>query len=476
MWWVGHPVASTPMLTDRSAVDLAAAIRRRELTSLAVVEAHIERLQSTQARINAVVADSYESARAQARLCDQQIGQGALRGASPEDLPPLFGVPFTVKESIALKGMPHSAGVLARRDQRAKQSAVAVQRVIDAGAIPLGVTNTSEMTLWIESENPVYGRTNNPHDPSLTAGGSSGGEAAAVAVGGTPFGIGADIGGSIRTPALFCGVFGHKPTRGLVPNTGIWPAVTGTADAMLATGPLTRRAEDLMPLLRILAGEQRALDLGDPEQVSLDGLRVTLVEGTSRRPMGRALRDARERAAGALASAGAIVRMVNVSGWGDALFSYLLMLQNDPVSDWRPTQAFLQENGEAPLGVRDLVLGGAGHTFPTRLTVGAERLGSFISTDAVRTKVLARGRALADELVDAVGDGVLLHPAHPTPAPRHRRTYGRPWLMMPAAVFNMAGLPVTEVPLGTAVAVARLVFRSQPARRGPPGDCGGAGT
>jgi fatty acid amide hydrolase 2 len=435
-------------LTERSAFDLADAIRRRQVTSVAVVEAHVERLRSTQRRINAVVADRYEAALEQARICDLRVAQASLRGSVGGELPPLFGVPFTVKESIAVKGMPQTAGVLARRDQRPKQSATAVQRLTDAGAIPLGVTNTSEMTLWIESENQLYGRTNNPYDTRLTAGGSSGGEAAAVAVGGTPFGIGADIGGSIRTPALFCGVFGHKPSSGLVSNNGIWPAVKGTAAEMLAIGPLTRRAEDLMPLLRILAGEQQAKQLGEVAEVSLDGLQVTLLEGTSRRAMGGAIRDARERAAGALASAGATVRMINMAGWGDALLSYLLMLQEDPDSDWHPTQAFLQQGGEAALGPRELLLGGAGHTLPTRLTVGAERLGRVISTAKTRAKLIARGRMLAEELVEAIGDGVLLHPAHPTLAPRHRRTYGRPWLMMPAAAFNMAGVPVSEVPLG----------------------------
>jgi fatty acid amide hydrolase 2 len=436
------------VLTERSAFDLAGAIRRREVTSLAVVEAHIERLRRTHSRVNAVVADRYEAALAEARACDKRVAEIALRGESAGDLPPLFGVPFTVKESIALEGMPQTAGLLARRGQQAERSATAVKRLTDAGAIPLGVTNTSEMTLWIESENPVYGRTGNPYDPRLTAGGSSGGEAAAVAVGGTPFGVGGDIGGSIRIPALFCGVFGHKPSRGLVPNTGIWPAVTGAAAELLAIGPMTRRAEDLMPLMRILAGKQRAHLLGDVDEVSLEGLQVTLVEGTSRRPIGMALRAARERAAGALASAGATVRMITMSSWGHALLPYLLMLQEDAESDWHPTQAFLRESGEPNLGIRELLLGGAGHTLPTRLTVGAERLGRAISTVSTREKLIARGRALAQELADAIGDGVLLHPAHPTLAPRHRRTYGRPWLMMPAAIFNMAGVPVTQVPMG----------------------------
>jgi fatty acid amide hydrolase 2 len=202
-----------PALTERSAVALGDAIRRREVTASDVMEAHLAVLERAGTQLNAVVAERFEEARAEAQAIDQRIASSAMRGQTVE-LPPLLGVPFTVKESIALEGMPNSAGVLARRDLRAPQSAAAVKRLLEAGAIPVGVTNTSELTLWIESDNPLYGRTNNPYDFTRTAGGSSGGEGAAVGSGGSVFGVGADIGGSIRIPALFCGVFGHKPTAG----------------------------------------------------------------------------------------------------------------------------------------------------------------------------------------------------------------------------------------------------------------------
>ena len=437
-------------ITERSAVALAMAIRRRELTAAEVVKAHIELLKRDQAKLNAIVADRFEDALAQAREIDQRIGGAALRGFSLDELPPLTGVPFTVKESIALEHMPHSAGAVARRDHRAGRSATAVQRLVDAGAIPLGVTNTSELTLWIESENPLYGRTNNPYDQRRAAGGSSGGEGAAVGSGGSPFGVAADIGGSIRVPALFCGVFGHKPTPGLIPNTGLWPSSDGEAERLLAVGPLTRRAEDLLPLLEIMAGpdgldpQAVAMELGDPASVSLDGLLVTVVEGSSLRPISRDLRDARERAVGALASAGARVRTVSLPGWRRALLPFLAALQNTGSDSSRVT-ALLEQAGEPKVSLLSLLFGQGNHTLPTRLTVLAEALPS---RGPARQSLLSRARALADELVDAIGDGVLLHPAHPTVAPPHRRTYGRPWVLTPAAVFNLAGVPVTQVPLG----------------------------
>ncbi len=444
-------------------------IRRREATSAEVVEAHIALLQRVNPRLNAIVADRYDQAREQAAAADQRVANAGLRGADSADLPLLLGVPFTVKESIALAGMPHTAGLESRREIRATRNATAVKRLVDAGAIPLGVTNVSELTLWIESDNPVYGRTNNPYDQTRTAGGSSGGEGAAVGAGGAPFGVAADVGGSIRIPALFCGVFGHKPSAGLIPSTGMWPTSAGEAERMLTIGPIARRAEDLLPLLKIMAGPDGQdpivtdMELGDTAAVSLDGLQVTVVEDSSAKPMARELRDARERAVGALAAAGARVRSVSLPSWKSTLLPFLTELQNHEDESLRvhsmlqtgagpdrPAHAPADSAGDeklvlaqSPAGLTELLRGH--HTLPTRLTLLAE---AVPLRPQMRSRLLERARALADELTETIGDGVLLHPAHLSTAPKHHRTYGRPWLTTPAAIFNLAGVPVTEVPLG----------------------------
>ena len=432
-------------ITERSAADLARAIGARQVSAREVVEAHIERLARTAWRINALAAERFERALQDAAAADQLIA----REAPGAKLPPLLGVPFTVKESIALAGMPQAAGLLARREYRATETAPVVQRLISAGAIPLGVTNTSELTLWIESSNRLYGRTSNPYDPRRTAGGSSGGEGAAVGSGGSPFGIGSDIGGSIRLPAFFCGVFAHKPSPGLISNSGHWPPTTGEAARLLATGPLARRAEDLIPVLRIMMGPDgrdplaRSVALGDPSSVSLENLLVTTVEDASLLPMSRELRDARERAAGALAAAGARVRRVSLHSWRRAALPFLVTLQ---AGAELTACALVGEGGAELPTLRTLIRRGGPHTLATRITLAAELLPQ--PKGAGRGRLLAAGRALASELVDAIGDGVLLHPAYPGLAPRHGATVGRPWLMTPAAVFNLAGVPVTEVPLG----------------------------
>jgi fatty acid amide hydrolase 2 len=437
---------STRPITERSGLELADAIRRGELSARDVVEAHIELHRLFAPAINAVVADRYVLAREEAAAADQTVARATARDA----LPPLLGVPFTVKESIAVEGMPNAAGLVARRHARSPRSAPAVARLVAAGAIPLGVTNTSELTLWIETVNRLYGRTNNPYDTNRTAGGSSGGEGAAVGCGGSPFGLATDIAGSIRIPALFCGVFGHKPSRGLVPNTGSYPPASGDTSRMLGTGPLARRAEDLMPLLALLAGPDGqdphvgAAALGDPAAVSLHGLSVVTVQDSSRSAPSQELRDARERAVGALEAAGATTRTVRLRSWRGALLPFLATLQ---ASGGQSTASLLEEAGERPPTLRGLLRRGTPHTAPTRLALAAEQLGG--EPDArVQGRLLARGRRLAAELQDAIGEGVLLHPVHPRVAPRHHRTLGRPWLLTPAAVFNLAGVPVTEVPLG----------------------------
>lgn len=433
-------------LTERSASWLARAIRSREVTATEVVEAHIVRHLAVASRVNAIAADRYELARGEAAACDQ-----LLRTEAPDaELPPLLGVPFTVKESIAVAGMPQSAGLVARKDLVSAESATTVKRLTDAGAIPLGVTNTSELTLWIESDNLVYGRSSTPFDPGRTAGGSSGGEGAAVGSGASPFGLASDIAGSIRIPALFCGAFGHKPSAGLVSNSGMYPPTPGTAGRMLGVGPIARRAEDLELVLRVIAGPDaldplaRAAVLGDPSAVSIEGLPVVVVEESSLRPMSREMRDARERAVGALLGRGAELRRVSMRSWRRALLPFLIALQS---GSQQTTLGLLEEAGAKRPTWRSIARRGGPHTFPTRVTLASELLPQPSNQKRVE-RLVETGEELAAELVATVGDGVLLHPAHPRVAPRHGRTLGQPWLLTPCAVFNLAGLPVTEVPLG----------------------------
>ena len=430
-------------LTERSALELARAIREGRTTSREAVDAHIERLERVNPRINAVVIDLYDSAREAAGAADRRIASGDA------DPPPLLGVPCTIKESLGIEGHPQSSGVVAAGQRLCPRSATIVRRLIDAGAIPLGLTNTSELTLWVETENRLYGRTSNPYDPSRTAGGSSGGEGAAIGAGGAPIGLGTDFGGSIRLPAFFNGVFGHKPSAGLVPMTGHYPAPVGSSAPFAFGGPLARRAEDLMPVLRIIAGPDgedaltEPMELGDPAGVDLDGLRVVVSESGTLGPTGPELAQARERAAGALAAAGARLERVSTKSMRRALEMYLGTVATTGVR----LGELLEDAGAEPLTMRGMLRRGSPHTVATRLAAVVELLAGRVPEERWR-RMAAAGEAFASELRDTIGDGVLLHPPAPAAAPKHGRTVGRLWWIHPMLVFNIAGVPVTQVPLG----------------------------
>lgn len=437
-------------LTERSGLELGRAIRARELSSRDVVEAHIELLQRLEPDLGAIAVDRYDAARQDADAADQRIAAAD----KDEELPPYLGVPCTIKESIGFEGMPNTAGVVARRGTLATESAPTTSRVLGLGAIPLGVTNTSELTMWIESVNRVYGRTNNAYDASRTAGGSSGGEGAVVGSGGAPIGLGSDIGGSIRLPAFFNGVFGHKCTAHLVPNSGQWPEAVGEPTRMLAVGPLARRAEDLMPVLKAIAGpdgvdpDTREVQLGDPAAVELSGLPVIIGHDITPPRISRELMDMRERAAGALAAAGASVRRESLRTIRRAMEYYLATLASGEVEEvW--IQVGGQPGTRAPLRkiVGNAVRGRGDHTVSLAILLAFERLGDRVP-DTRNVKAVEAGRALAREVEDVIGDGVLLHPPFGRVAPKHGRTVGRPWVILPAAVFNLMGLPATEIPLG----------------------------
>jgi fatty acid amide hydrolase 2 len=181
----------------------------------------------------------------------------------------------------------------------------------------------------------------------------------------------------------------------------------------------------------------------DPDTVPLSGLAVSTVEDASLLPMSRELRDARERAVGALAAAGAVCKRISLRSWRRAALPFLATLQAGAGST---TVALLEQAGAGTPSWTALLRPGGPHTLPTKLTLAAELLPQL--GEQRRSKLLDAGRRLAAELEEAIGDGVLLHPAHPHVSPRHGRTVGRTWLLTPAAVFNLAGVPVTEVPLG----------------------------
>lgn len=282
-------------------------LRSGALSAVELTEHYLARLDAV-AHLNAVVARDDDGALAAAAAADARMRAG--------DDAPLLGIPITVKDTLDVVGMPCTGGSRARRELPTADAEV-VRRVKDAGAVVIGKTNMPELGLSYETDNRVYGRTDHPFDPSLTPGGSSGGEAAVLGADAAPIGIGTDGGGSIRVPSAYCGLIGLRPTTGRVPATGSWPpGRAGSMFDLTCIGPMGRSTADIATLLQVLAGP----DLVDPfappvllrdwRDVQVPGLRVGwYVDDGVAAPL-PAVRSAVESAAAALADAGATVAEV----------------------------------------------------------------------------------------------------------------------------------------------------------------------
>ena len=273
-------------LADKSLTELAELIRARSVSPVEVAESHLERIEALNPRLNAIVTLAPD-------LLDRA---GVLTRSEP--IGPLYGVPLTIKDTIDTAGIRTTSGSKIRASYVPTHDAPAVARLKAAGAIVLGKTNPAEMAMDYTADNPVFGRTNHPLDESLTPGGSSGGEAVAIATRMSPGGIGSDLAGSIRIPAHFCGVAGLKPTTGKVPGELQFPPSTGPYSLGAVIGPMARTVADLRILFRVLSGEQR--DLAPP----LKGLRVAWYTNDGVAPVTEATFRAVSKAASILREAG----------------------------------------------------------------------------------------------------------------------------------------------------------------------------
>ena len=431
-----------------SALELAHNIRERKLSPVEVVRAHVRRIEEVNPRLNAVVADRFESALEEAREAETHMMR-----REPQELPPLFGVPCTIKDFYAVRGLPQTGGVWMRKGQLATEDSEVVRRVRRAGAIVLGVTNVPEGGLWLETHNRIYGRSNNPWDLRRTPGGSSGGEGAIVAAGGSAFGMGSDIGGSIRLPAAFCGVAGHKPTGRMVPLTGHWPPLVGAHRGFLCCGPIARRVDDLAALLRVIAGPDAASEgfvesfpLGEHASVELRDVTVFPIEDSTvraREAPKRALRAATR----ALERRGARVETLRPNLLDEALWIWGAMMS---AVEGKSYAELVSGNRRLSVALElvKLALRRSRHTAPVLAMIAAERLFRILPGGREQ-ELVERGRTLLGEIQDRLGDnGVLLHPPYSQPAPFHNEPLLRPLDGGFTAIFNVLELPVTVVPAG----------------------------
>ena len=415
-----------------SATSLADDIRSRRRSSVEVVTAVLERIEAVNPRLNAVVrrVDGVLDA---ARRADEALARGDAVG-------PLHGLPFTIKDSFDTAGIVTTVGTVGWRDRVPERDATVVARLRAAGAILVGKTNTPEFTWSDETDNDVYGRTSNPYDLARTPGGSSGGSAAIVAAGASPFDIGSDTGDSIRQPAHVCGVAGIKPTTGRVPRTGHTPGFQGLFQSFTQLGPIARRVEDLELLLPIIAGPDGVdpfippVALRDPRAVDISRLRVAMFTDNGVRTPTPATVDAVRSAAAALEATGAHVEERRPPGL-------------DEVADaW---QSMISADGHAWLARLITGAGTPGHgSYDTRGWVqfddglsSAELTAAVEHADAVRSRLL--------EWMHHGEVDVIVCPAMPQPAILHGGSNDPAFGDTYSDVHNLTGFPAAVVRGGT---------------------------
>src|SRR5580658_10976563 len=426
-------------LTFLSAVAMAEQIRNKELSPIELVEAHLSRIEKLNPQLNAFVQVDAEGAIRQARAAEAAV-------VHREKLGPLHGVPVSIKSSMEVAGMRCEAGTRLRAGYLPAQDAPLVARLRAAGAIVLGTTNAPELLMAWETDNLLYGRTNNPWDLSRTSGGSSGGEAAAIAAGCSAGGVGSDGGGSIRVPAHFSGICGLKPTPGRIPATGHFPTSVGPFALLGVVGPMARTIADLKVLFEVMQGP----DDGDPsaapvpvrwpDRDDLKKLRIGYFEDDGRTPVTAETRAAVRAAAAALKHAGFEVEPFRPEGLEQArqlwwqFFGIAGGMLLRPMSSGR-------ESDLSPILKQHLsrVAAEPSHT-------GQTLLDTWIRRDVLRMEIFSQMREYP----------ILLCPVASIPAFRHGE---RSWNIDGQTVeyldawsytewFNLLGTPAAAIPFG----------------------------
>jgi Asp-tRNA(Asn)/Glu-tRNA(Gln) amidotransferase A subunit family amidase len=418
--------------------EIAAGIRERKFSAVEVVKEHLDRISELQPKLNAFVHIDADGALKQARAAETAVMRR-------ERLGPLHGVPLTVKSCIDAAGWPVPSGSLLRKDYVAQADAPLVARLRVAGAIILGNTNTPEYLMAYETDNSLSGKTSNPWNLERSSGGSSGGEAAAIASGCSAGGVGSDGGGSVRMPAHFCGICGLKPTPGRIPATGHYPEGGGAFGWIGVVGPMGRTVEDVLALFKVMAGPDAGDSLAAPVPVhalgekNVRGLRIGILESEA---LGKATPETSavvERAARVLSEQGFVVEKKRLSGLDRAIEVWWYFF-GPVIADSIRKGAVGHEEEMSPM-LREYV---ALATAETSLTYDG-----FLNACAERDKIRAE---ILRQMEDVT---ILLSPVSTRPAFRHGEGNWRMGekenyrdTMRYSQWLNLAGFPGVAVPVG----------------------------
>jgi fatty acid amide hydrolase len=445
-------------LVQLGAAELARRIARREVSSVEVLEAHRQRIEAVHGQINAIVVTRWDEARHEAEEADRAV-------AAHQPLGPLHGVPLTIKECFHLPGTSSTVGLTTRVGLIDQDESPLVTRLRKAGAIILGKTNVPQLMCWHECANPVYGCTNSPWDLDRSPGGSTGGEAAAIAAYCSPLGLGSDLGGSIRVPAAAAGLFGLKPTSYRVTNQGTTGTFRGQIAMTSQPGPLARTAEDCELMLHLLVDDMSDFDVGpvplrSSSEVSVRGMKIAAWDDDGYFPACRTACRAVQEAARALEAEGAIIEWMKPPRIAEAIELYYSIMGSDGGADAQR----LARGSKLDHRVSRM-LWMAGLTLPVRWSiVQSLRFGGQNWTasvvNAARPRTASEFWQLCVQLGDLISDfhdevfgrrGIqaILSPPYALPALPH----GAAIDLLPAASYayyaNLLGLPAGVIPWTT---------------------------
>jgi Asp-tRNA(Asn)/Glu-tRNA(Gln) amidotransferase A subunit family amidase len=415
--------------------EVADKIRTKEISPREIIEAHLERIEQLQRKLNAFVHVDAEGARRQAQVAEANILRGEAVGA-------LHGVAISIKSCIDVAGWPCPAGSRLRADYVASEDAVLVSRLREAGAILVGNTNVPEFLMAYETNNGLSGKTSNPWELSRSAGGSSGGEAAAIASGCSMGGVGSDGGGSVRVPAHFCGITGLKPTPGRIPSTGHFPRGAGAFAWLGVVGPMARTVADVRALFEVMKGPDAddalssAIEARSLGEDALSGMRVGILESSALGDVTRETKEAVDKAA-ALLSERFHVEPFRMEGLEQAIelwwffFGPMIAHLFEPMVEGRDAE--LSPMFREYLSVARLKMA------PTV----DEFMAACVKRDIVRAKIIKQMRDVP----------ILLSPVCAAPAFRHgegnwQAGSGYRDTMRHAQWLNLAGFPGVSMPMG----------------------------
>lgn len=459
-------------LWQLSATALSSVLARREASAVDVLNAHLARIDAVDGRVHAFTEVLRPQARAEAEASDARRARGEARG-------PLDGVPVTFKECFDVAGRATTLGIPSWSTHVATRDAALVTVLREAGAVVVGRTNLSQTMLYVEASNPLFGRTTNPWSAEHTPGGSSGGEGAAIAAGMSPLGVGTDIGGSIRTPAHFCGIAGLKPSLDRLPMRGYRSVLAGQEAVRGMGGPMARTAGDLALFFRALAPARLAsLDprvppvaWEEPDAVRVEGLRVGVCSDDGVLSPSTAVLRGLTRAADVLRARGCVVKPFRLPEVRDLLGAYLGALSADGGAallaalsggDVDPVMEPMRRMAGVPAPARWVVARAATAFGQPNLALMLDAMGD--KSAAALWTLTTRLRDYRTTLVDAMqseGVDVLLVPPYATPALPHGASKNFTLASSYSMVFNAAQLPAGVVP----VTRARSDEASRPAGR-----------